>query len=465
MTDSPWQGDACSLVDAFRDGDRSPTEELAATLAAIEDSALNCISYLDGERAASAAASADLNQPFGGVPLGIKELSGVEGWPDTEASLVFKDRVCEQTDTAIERARSRGGAVLFGMTTASEFGGLNVSVTKLNGVTQNPWQEGRTAGGSSGGSAAAVAGGLCTIATGGDGGGSIRIPAGFCGLPGMKGTAGRIPRGPHTSIHPLTVVTGVMARSIRDIARYYDVTAGYDTRDPYSLLSHGRWEAELGTHREALRGKKVAIIADLGSATVLPAVAESVRSAAESLAADAGLEIVEIDFTAPSLGYEWAMGNLASLRVDLADHWPDCEGDLTKEMAVAMSLAEGNYDLDMAARAEKSRTEANETLAAAFDEVDFIISATNPDVSFPAEIGANTRVGDQKVGLENNGALTIPYNIYGNPSLSIPVMTVNDLPVGMQVATRHHDDALLFELGRIVESERPWPLTAPLAPC
>ncbi len=465
MADAPWQGDACSLVEAFRSGERSPTEELGATLAAIESSALNCISFIDRDRAVDAASSADVNRPFGGVPLAIKELSGVKGWPDTEASLVFKDRVGEHTDTAIERAETGGGAVPFAMATASEFGGLNVSVTKLNGVTHNPWRQGRTAGGSSGGSAAAVAGGLCTIATGGDGGGSIRIPAGFCGLPGMKGTAGRIPRGPHTSIHPLTVVTGVMARSIRDIARYYDVTAGYDTRDPYSLPSHGRWESALGTHRDALRGRKVAIVPDLGTATVLPAVADSVRSAADALAADAGLEVVEIDFTAPSLGYEWAMGNLASLRVDLADHWPACEDDLTKEMAVAMRLAEGNYDLDMAARAERSRTQANETLAAAFDEVDFIISATNPDVAFPAEIGANTRVGDQKVGLENNGALTIPYNIYGNPALSIPVMTVDDMPVGMQVATRHHDDALLFELGLIVESERPWPLTAPLAPC
>jgi len=465
MTDSPWQGDACSLVEAFRSGERSPSEELEATLAAIEASSLNCVSFLDPERARAAARAADSSLPFGGVPLGIKELFSVAGWPETGASLAFRDRIATHTDTALGRAERAGGAVPFAMMTASEFGGLNVSTTKLNGTTHNPWQHGRTAGGSSGGSAAAVAGGLCTLATGGDGGGSIRIPAGFCGLPGMKGTAGRIPRGPHTAIHPMTVVTGVMARSISDIARYYDVTAGYDGRDPYSLPSHGRWEADLGTLGDDLRGKKVAIVTDLGSATVLAEVADSVQAAAEELAADAGLVVTDIDFTAPSLGYEWAMGNLASMRAELDGVWPGCEHELTKEMAFAMRLGEGNYDLDMAAAGEMARTAANETLAAAFDEVDFIISATNPDVAFPAEIGANTRVGDQKVGLENNGALTIPYNIYGNPSLSIPVMTVNDLPVGMQVATRHHDDALLLELGSIVESQRPWPLTAPLAPC
>lgn len=465
MTDAPWQGDACSLVDAFRAGERSPTEELQATLAAAEASSLNCVSFVDTERASTAAGAADTSKPFGGVPFGIKELSPVAGWPDTEASLVFRDRRATHTATALDRAERLGGLVPFGQMTASEFGGLNVSVTKLNGVTHNPWQQGATAGGSSGGSAAAVAGGLCTLASGGDGGGSIRIPAGFCGLPGMKGTAGRIPRGPHTSIHPLTVVTGVMARSIRDIARYYDVTSGYDHRDPYSLPRHDRWEAELGTLSDQLSGKRVAVIADLGSAVVHPEVAEVVTGAAEALARDAGLQIVEIDFTAPSLGFEWAMGNLASLRADLEDHWPDCETELTNEMAFAVRMAEGNYSLDVAARAEKARTVANETLAAAFDEVDFLISATNPDTAFPAELGVNTRVGDRKVGLENNGALTIPYNIYGNPALSIPVGTVGDLPVGMQVATIHHADALLFELGSIVEAERPWPLTAPLAPC
>ncbi|MEZ5267488.1 MAG: amidase [Microthrixaceae bacterium] len=465
MTDQPWMGDATSLVEAFRAGERSPVEELDATLAAIDASGLNCVSFTDPERARAAAGRADVSKPFGGVPFGIKELSNYEGWPSTEASLVFRDRLAGFTETQLLRAENDGGLVPFGLTTASEFGGLNVSVTKLNGVTHNPWQHGRTAGGSSGGSAAAVAGGLCTLASGGDGGGSIRIPAGFCGLPGMKGTAGRIPRGPHTSIHPMTVVTGVMARSIRDIARYYDVTCGYDPRDPYSLPRHDRWEAELGTFRDRLRGRRMAIVVDLGTAEVLPEVAEVVQQAAEQLAADAGLELVELDFTAPKLGFDWAMGNLASLRAELADHWPDCAEDLTKEMAFGMQLGEGEYDMEMAARAEAARTAANETLADAFESVDFLVSATNPDVAFPAEVGANTRVGDRKVGLENNGALTIPYNIYGNPSLSIPIQTVNDLPVGMQVATRHHEDALLLELGNIVESERPWALTAPLAPC
>src|SRR5690606_35217690 len=156
---------------------------------------------------------------------------------------------------------------------------------KLHGVTHNPWRHGRTAGGSSGGSAAAVAGGLVPIATAGDGGGSIRIPAGVCGLGGMKGTAGRIPRGPRTEIAPRTVVVGCVARSVRDVARWYDVCSGYDSRDPYSLPKVEGWERDLGTRD--LRGLRAVIAPDLGNAVVRPEVAAAVRAAGEALARDA----------------------------------------------------------------------------------------------------------------------------------------------------------------------------------
>ena len=465
MTDAPWQGDACSLVDAFRKGDRSPAEELEATLSAIGSSELNCFSHVDAESARAKAAEADVHLPFGGVPFGIKELSHYEGWPDTEASLVFADRVATYTETGVQRAERLGVVVPVGLSTASEFGGLNVSVSKLNGVTHNPWEHARSAGGSSGGSAAAVAGGLVTLASGGDGGGSIRIPAAFNGQPGMKGTAGRIPRGPRTQIHPMTVVTGVMCRSIRDICRYYDVAAGYDSRDPYSLPKVDGWERHLGSHLKDLRGAKVAIVPDLGVATVNPAIADMVREAGEFLANDIGLQIVDVDLAFPGLGYEWALGNLATLYGDLQDRWPDCREQLTNEISFGLGMAEKHYSLQMMARSELARTAANEAVAAAFDQVDVILSATNPDVAFAADTYLNLEVAGEKVGPENNGALTIPYNIVGNPSLSVPVGQLNGLPVGMQIAAPHHQDALVLDLGLAIERERPWPLVAPSAPC
>jgi len=464
MTDSPWLDDACSLVDAFRSGERNPVEEMEATLAAIDRSTLNCFSYLDGDAALDAARAADVNAPFGGVAFGVKELDYVEGWPQTEASLVFADRTATYTSTMVERAVG-GGAIPVGLTTASEFGGLNVSITKLNGVTGNPWDPSRTAGGSSGGSASAVAGGLVPIATGGDGGGSIRIPAGFCGLVGMKGTAGRIPRGPHTLISPLTVVVGCLARSVRDAARWYDVCSGYDSRDPYSLPRVDGWEAGLGTHLDDLRGKRVAIVPTLGSAVIRPELDEMVRAAGEALAADAGLTIVGgVDVRVPGLGLEWAMANLTGLLAELGDLWPGCKDELTNEIAFGMQIATEHYNLDMAARVEKQRILANEGMADVFDQVDLVICATNPDAAYPAEVTLNTRVGEVTVGPENNGALTIPANIVGNPSCQVPIGFLDGLPVGMQIIAPHHHDQLVLDLAWLTERERPWPVVANGAP-
>jgi aspartyl-tRNA(Asn)/glutamyl-tRNA(Gln) amidotransferase subunit A len=118
----------------------------------------------------------------------------------------------------------------------------------------------------------------------------------------------------------------------------------------------------------------------------------------------------------------------------------------------------------MAARVDAARTRANEALAAAFDQVDLLICATNPDAAYPAQVTLNTRVGQVKVGAENNGTLTFPANISGNPSIAVPIGLLDDLPVSMQVMGRHHADALLFDVARVVERERPWPLVAPGAP-
>lgn len=279
MGDTPWQGDACSLVEEFRAGRRSPTEELRATYAAIDDSKLNAFCFLAREQAQKAAMAADVSQPFGGVPIGVKELDQVDGWPDTHASVPLKDQIAIYTSTNAARARDLGGAVLVGQTTASEFGGVNVTRTKLHGTTHNPWQQGRTPGGSSGGTAAAVAGGLVTLATGGDGGGSIRIPAGFTGLVGLKATIGRIPRGPWAQYGNLTVTVGCLSRSVRDTARWFDVCNGFDARDPLSLPRESGWEAGLGSHLASLRGSRVALDPTWGNATVSPVMWELLEAA------------------------------------------------------------------------------------------------------------------------------------------------------------------------------------------
>jgi aspartyl-tRNA(Asn)/glutamyl-tRNA(Gln) amidotransferase subunit A len=503
-TDAPWSGDACSLVDAFRRGERSPVEELEATLAALEASDLNAFCHIDAERARVMAATADVGLPFGGVPTGIKELEPVEGWPYSEASLAFRDRLASTTSHHVRRLLGRGGAVPVGQTTASEFGGLNVSVTKIHGVTHNPWRHGRTVGGSSAGSAAAVAGGLVSLATGGDGGGSIRIPAGYTGLVGMKGTFGRITRAPHAFMRPNTVVLGNLARSVRDVARYYDVCAGTDPYDPTSLPSSGRWEA--GLDSTDLAGRRVAIVPALGNAVLEPGVEAMVRDAAAELIRATGMVQVDIGVEPPNLAAQWMMGNMATLLADLGDRWPDVADDLTDEITFALHLARSLYNLDTAAVAEELRIAANEAMGAAFEQADFIVAATNPGPAFAAEDSTSTpppkivaaalgspaadyalraalfgvrlgtvvrprlpanllaRATRQLPDLVNMGALTIISNIYGNPAVSLPGGTIGGLPVGLQVLAPHHADAALLDVARAYERARPWPLCVSSAP-
>src|ERR1700729_2247396 len=296
--------DACSLVDAYRAGTISPVEALEGSLAAIEDSKLNAVCFIDEEPAREAAVAADVQLPFGGVPIGVKELEALKGWPQAEASLVFKDRVAEYDATTTARLRA-AGAVLVAQTTASEFGGINCTYTRLHGATSNPYDLERTPGGSSGGSAASVSGGLLPLGTGGDGGGSIRIPAGFTGLFGLKATFGRLPKGPHTEIEPLTAVMGCLSRSVRDTARWFDACNGADEYDPFSLPRVEGWEAGLG--RQEVRGMRVAVSIDLGAAVVAAAVREKVEEAAELLIKDAGLERVDVSVDLPRGGLEWAL--------------------------------------------------------------------------------------------------------------------------------------------------------------
>ena len=472
MTDQPWLGDACSLVEAMRAGQITPPEALDLSLAAMERSELNAFSHVDADAARAAAERADPSLPFGGVPVGIKELEQVAGWPFTEASLVYADRTAEHTSTHVERLRA-AGAVLAGQTTSSEFGGINCTSTKLHGTTRNPWDPSRTPGGSSGGSAAAVAGGLLPIASGGDGGGSIRIPAGYTGLFGLKSTFGRIPKGPHTHQTPHTVTLGCVSRSVRDTARWFDVCNGYDPHDTLSLPRVDGWERGLGTHGDDLRGRRAVISVDLGVAVVHPKVADAVLAGAEALVKDAGLELVDVPVQFPPALMEWAMSNLVTLAADLGDRYPACENDFTFEIMLGMNVASHHYDLKMAAAAEAFRVQVHEIMADLLDQVDFILCATNPDLPFAAEGPVPMTVGDRDLLAEfgdpmkaggNTGVLTMQANFAGNPAVSIPVGTTDGLPAGLQVIGKHHEEPLLLELATIAERERPWPLVAPGSP-
>jgi len=463
MGNETWQGDAVGLVEAFRSGERSPVDELDATYAAIDASDLNAVCFTDRETARADAANADVSKPFGGVPIGVKSLNEVEGWPDDHASVPLRDNIGQVTTTQVERIHRVGGAVLAAQCTSSEFGGVNLTRTTLHGTTHNPWEHDTTPGGSSGGSAAAVAGGLLPIATGGDGGGSIRIPAGFTGLVGLKATFGRIPLGPTTEYGNLTVTTGCMARSVRDTARWFDVCNGHDPTDPLSLPRVEGWERGLGTHLDAIAGAKVAVAHDWGGAVVSPIMWELLEAAATELIADARMTRVETDTGLPRMGRAWSMSGMIEIRALLGDRYPDCADDLTPEIALGMAATQGSYDEASRALIERKRTEVNHAMAKIFDRddgVDFVITASNPDVAFDAEGPLASTFGGVEAGAANNGKLTFPCNLHGNPGISVPAGQLDGLPIGLQIIGRHFDEPLLLDLALTVERNRPWPLTS-----
>jgi len=465
MTDKPWQGDMVSLVEAFRCGERHPREELLATFDAVERSSLNAVCHVDKEAALAAADAADVSLPLGGVPLGVKELLAVGGWPDTEASLALADRVSSVDSIVVSRLR-RAGAIPAVQTTSSEFGGVNQATTKIHGASRNPWGLDRTPGGSSGGSAGGVAGGLFTIATGSDGGGSIRIPAGFCGLVGLKPTYGRLPKGPGASLGNITSVEGCLSRSIRDTARYLDATNGAHARDPLSLPRLEGFEAGLGRHRKDLGSLRVAVVVDHGTAVVAPETEELVLAAAEQLVAEAAMDRVDINLRLPSVMGAWSITGSVGLRKELGDRWPECADLLTPMMRSGLKMAEQRVDLETMVMAETRRTELNEAMADMFEQADILITATNPSAAFAAEGRLPSTFGGREATAANNGALTTPSNIYGNPAISLPVGVASDgLPVGMQVIAPHHQESLLLDLGLLWEATHSWPLTAALAPC
>ncbi|MBK5289862.1 MAG: amidase, partial [Acidimicrobiia bacterium] len=247
-----WQRDAWELADGVRSGEISSTAVLDESLARIaaRNDALNAVCYLDEDGARRRAAEIDAavargEDPgaFAGVPLGVKELAQAKGFPDTHASVVYRDEIAPDDCPEVAGLRA-AGAVVTGLTTAPEFGIPSYTASPLHGVTRNPWNLECTPGGSSGGSAAAVSAGLLPLCTGSDGGGSIRIPSAYTGLPGMKPTFGRIA---HGGMHDpfdtgLTSVSGPMVRSVRDAARYLDATSGPHVADPTSLPKPAPYE-------------------------------------------------------------------------------------------------------------------------------------------------------------------------------------------------------------------------------
>jgi aspartyl-tRNA(Asn)/glutamyl-tRNA(Gln) amidotransferase subunit A len=467
-----WERDAWELADGVRAGRVRSTELVDVFLGRVDkfNDELNAFCYLDADGARSRAAEVDAAVargedpgPWAGVPIGVKELAQVKGWPNTHASMVFEHDIAADDCTETARLRTAGG-VLVGLTTSPEYGSVNWTRTFIHGTTRNPWNPERTPGGSSGGSAAAVAAGMMPICTGSDGGGSIRIPSSYCGLFGFKVSFGRVGNSGAFD-NGLTSVPGPICRSVRDAARYIDAIAGPTAIDPTSLPKPDRpYEDAIvsGDAMARLRGKRVAWSSTLGFAVCDPEVDKLANEAALALCADAGLELVDVDVHFPRPGGAWGLISSIHTASEYSERAYDRLDDLTPICRAGMEQVR-DMKSDALLSALRRREELLAAIAAVFDEVDILLTPTTATTAFVAEGPPPFEIAGQKVGGMGSVPYPAPFNLSGMPAVSIPCgISTEGLPVGLQAATRRHDEELVLACGAIAEANRPWPKLAPM---
>lgn len=465
--------DARTVAGAVRAGELKARDVVDRCLERVErlNPTINAYVFVDGDRARRAAdevdrrvASGDDPGPLAGVPLAIKELEPFEGWPDTRASTCFRDRIATTTTTMTSRLLA-AGAVPVGLTASPEIGHLPFTNSVLHGPTRNPWALDRTPGGSSGGAGAALAAGLAHLATGSDMGGSIRLPAGWSGVVGFKGTLGRIPRGPGYLGAANLTHYGPLARSVGDAARFVDCAAGVDQRDPMSVPSPIGFEGALHDS-QALDGGRVAVVHDLGLSPSDPAVRAVLREAADALLAATSLEEVEggrlelPDFTpgAAAVMYADTDPELTASMGEIMTNLFSTEG--AGEL-LSSAYAGADMTLDAVAALNQTRHELNMRLADAFERADLIVLPTSPVPAFGCAGPLPTIVDGREVGPTACALFTSPFNLSGNPAVSVPMGFVDGVPVGMQIVARRHEDALALSAAAALERARPWPKVAP----
>jgi aspartyl-tRNA(Asn)/glutamyl-tRNA(Gln) amidotransferase subunit A len=451
---------AWKLADAVRERQISALEVVDHHLARIEESneALGAFVFVDEERARQRARSIDALVASGrdpgrlaGLPFGVKILEDVEGWPHTLAAKIFEDRIATTTSTQVERMIAAGG-VPVGLTASPEMGSAAHTASLLYGVCRNPWNRRLTPGGSSGGSAAAVSAGLVPLATGSDSGGSLRIPAAYCGVFGFKGTYGRVPRGPNYVGFPNIRNYGVLARSVRDSARVLDCTMGHHERDPLSLPRPGvRFEDALGS--QPLEGLKVAWTADLGFASCDEAVGEAARRAASKLIDALGWKEQDFGARLPDPEQAWqALGapDVAGLYGPFLSE----RGDDIAPALRAIATRAGELSTPDYTAAARLRDELVQCLADVFEDVDLLLLPTVSCPACPAEGPDISKFRGSSI--LRSVAQTYVFNLSGHPAASLPIGEVGGAPVALQIVGRRHEDLRVLSAAAAWESISPW---------
>jgi amidase len=461
--EGPGPGDsALDLAAALRARELSALELLDACLEATDarDPELNAIVWRDDEAARAAAREADARlatgdeAPFLGVPIPIKDLTPVAGWPVTYGSAAAPDGPSERSELVVE-ALVRAGFVLCGRTNTPEFGPLTVAENSRYGLTRNPWDAERSSGGSSGGAAAAVAGGMFPLAHANDGGGSIRIPAAYCGLVGLKPSRGRVPRLAQSWMG--AVVEGAVTRTVADTAAVLDAISGFDPLAWHNAPAPAQpFAEEAGAPARPLRIGLMAS-APLGIPTD-PACGDAARLAATVLE-ELGHELVEVEV--PTVSEELSGPFVVMASAGLADYdgvdWAKVEPH-NRHAYEAATKRRSAYEYVAAAR--RLEILSRREVARWGRDFDVLLTPTSPILPPPAGevLAAQHATPDQPVAdTVVSVAFTAFANVTGLPSISLPLHRTEDgLPVGAMLTGGPFDEATLLRLGAGLEAARPW---------
>ena len=451
-------------------GDFSSRELVQSALDEIArlDSSLHAFLHMDAERALAQADEADHrpsttdHQPLRGIPIAVKDVLTVEGMPSTAGSKILEGFIPPLTATSVKKLQ-QAGAIVVGKTNTDEFAMGSSTENSAYGRTMNPWDVTRVPGGSSGGSAAAVAARLVPAALGTDTGGSVRQPAAFCGVTGLKTTYGRVSRYGLIAFGSSLDTVGVLARNAQDAALILSMMAG---RDPLDATSADAPVVGLDTLHTStsngLRGLRIGVPKEYFIAGIQPQVQEKTRAAIEQMKR-LGAEIREVslphtEYALPVyyiLAPAEASANLA--RFDGVRYGPRSDADTLWEvfhktrgekfgeeatrriMIGTYALSAGYYDAYYG-QAQKARTLITRDFEAAFAEVDVIAAPTTPTTAFVA--GAHA---DDPLAMYLEDVFTLPANLAGVPGISFPVgFDNNNLPIGLQlIGPRFREDVIL----------------------
>ncbi len=455
---------ASELAAAYRDGEISPVEATRAVLDRVRerDTEVNAFCLLDVAGALAGAEASEerwrRGEPLSaidGVPVSIKDILLTDGWPTLRGSRTV-DPAGPWTVDGPPVARVRAaGAVLFGKTTTPELGWKGVTDNPLTGVTRNPWDVTRTAGGSSGGSAAAVLLGMGPLSLGTDGGGSVRIPAGFTGTTALKPTYGRVPNHPASPYGTLAHV-GPMARSAADVALLLDVISGADARDPWALAPTGSAAAELASD---VAGLRIGVSPTLGYVDVHPEVAAAFDTATRVFATlGACVEEADPGFTDPVDAFEllWFAGAAKSIEHLDQDARAGMDPALVAVAEQGARATAVEYLTAMAVRNELG------TLMGAFhSRYDLLLTPTLPIPAF--EAGVEVPAGWPRERWTSWTPFTYPFNMTQQPAASVPCgFTADGLPVGLQIVGPRHADAAVLAAADAYQQVTDWHLRRPL---